>query len=381
VATSQLILVGFAVVSAILAFVLLLRRPAASHARAEPHQSNDPRATPAKAPAKEPAARARSDGDDDGDITLLTVRMDLAKLRVDGGAPRNAKDSDPPYDDVRVEPIDEDLEPAARAHRFVADRGAESDVPTLSTEAFLVSAARQTDRGNRRKNNEDRYLALDDEGVYFVADGMGGYAGGEVASQLAVDTIENVFATQRFEAKVEAELPRRATELAQAMQAANLAIWEKATDEPSLHGMGTTLVGARFALKKKRVYIGHIGDSRCYRLRHGELVQVTQDHTLAAVGVEGPMGARLVRAVGVAPEVEIDLIIAEPKIGDVYLFCSDGLNKMVPDERIRSIVLGSEYDLELASLRLIEVANERGGKDNVTVVLVGVRPPPRDAPS
>ena len=348
------------------------RAPAARAVAAAPAAT--PRATdsPAKAP---PEPEPGGSGDDD-DITLVTVRADLQRLRAElaGGGDVKSAFEQHEYLEYVVEEIDEDLEPTARAHGLIADFGADTDQPTATTAAFLVSSARQTDRGQRRPRNEDRYLCLPDEGIFFVADGMGGYAGGDVAAQLAVDTIEKAFVEGRFEARVHSDLPRRPTELAQAMQMANLAIWEKGTDDPALRGMGTTLVGARFALRKRRVYIGHIGDSRCYRLRGDELRQLTLDHTLASYGVQGPTRHRLVRAVGIGAEVEIDLIIGEPRVGDLYLFCSDGLNKMVPDPEIVRI-LREAPDLDEATKKLVDLANERGGKDNITVVLVAVRPP------
>lgn len=334
-----------------------------------PPKGAPPREKPVAAPGQ------LEDFGDDDDITLVTVHADLQRLRAElagGGDLKRAFENE--YLEYVVREIDEDLEPTARAHGLIADLGAEKDQPTLATAAFLVSSARQTDQGQRRPRNEDRFLCLPDEGIFFVADGMGGYAGGDVAAQLAVDTIEKAFVEGRFEARVASDLPRRPTELAQAMQMANLAIWERSTDEPELRGMGTTLVGARFALRKRRVYIGHIGDSRCYRLRGTELRQLTLDHTLASYGVSGPTRHRLVRAVGIGAEVEIDLIVGEPRVGDLYLFCSDGLNKMVPDAEIVR-VLRSTNDLDEASKQLVDLANERGGKDNITVVLVAVRPP------
>ena len=328
-------------------------------------------------PDVEPPAQGSAELDDfDDDITLVAVRADILRLRAElarGGNVRRVFDDDE-YLEYTVEEIDEDLEPAARAYGLIADAGADADDPTLTTNAFLVSAARQTDRGQRRPRNEDRFLCLDDEGVFFVADGMGGYAGGDIAAQLAVDTVARAFREKRFDARVHSNLPRRPTELAQAMQMANLAIWETATDDPRLRGMGTTLVGARFALRKRRVYIGHVGDSRCYRFRDGGLRLLTIDHTLAAYGVKGPTAHRLVRAVGIASEVEIDLIMCEPRLGDVYMFCTDGLNKMVGDDDIH-LVLERERSLPAAARVLVDLANERGGKDNITVVLVAVRPP------
>ncbi|RLB54544.1 MAG: serine/threonine-protein phosphatase, partial [Deltaproteobacteria bacterium] len=277
------------------------------------------------------------------------------------------------YDDISIEEIDDDLEPHARTESFVADTGADEDHPTMTTDAFLVAASAQSDQGRRRKNNEDSCLLMKNEGIFFVADGMGGYEGGEIASQLAVDTIEAAFKEKDFTAKVHADVPPRPTELAQAMQAANLAIWEVATDDPKLRGMGTTLVGARFALRKNRVYIGHVGDSRCYRFRGGVFRRLTVDHTLEALGHKGPRAKHLFRAVGIGSEMDIDIITAVPKLGDIYLFCSDGLTKMVSDDGVRSILVEHEADLDVACEQLVAAANEAGGKDNTTVVIVAVR--------
>jgi protein phosphatase len=157
---------------------------------------------------------------------------------------------------------------------------------------------------------------------------------------------------------------------------ANVAIWKKAEEEPRYQGMGTTLVGARFALLKRRVYIGHVGDSRCYRFRAGGIKQLTKDHTLSALGVEGPAGTQLVRAVGIRPKMDMDIITAEPRVDDVYLFCSDGLSKVVPEEEMTRVLREDERDLQQAATRLIELATQAGGRDNITVVLVGVRPAP-----
>lgn len=361
------------------------RRDAAPSAVRDPAQpAEEQRVEVAAAPDDVPDVEQSEDGEEgweeDDDITLVTVKLDLEMLRGEGiELPDSAvarKEEADDYLDMKVEEIDEDLEPAARAHFIVADEGADVDDPTLATDAFLVSAARQTHVGQRRKRNEDCFLLMHDLGIFMVADGMGGYAGGQVASRLSVETIAKAFRSQSFDARVHAELPSRANELAQAMQMANLAVWELATDEDELRGMGTTLVGARFALKKRRVYIGHIGDSRCYRLRNGRLRQLTMDHTLGSYGVTGKRAHRLVRAVGIGSEVEIDIITGEPKVGDTYLFCSDGLNKMVTDEDIQQILLETP-ELDRASHRLIDRANEHGGRDNVTVVLVAVRPPPK----
>ena len=136
--------------------------------------------------------------------------------------------------------------------------------------------------------------------------------------------------------------------------------------------MGTTVIGARFSERKQRVFIAHVGDSRCYRWRRGQLKLLTADHTLAARGVEGPMADHIRRAVGIAPSVKVDLLVDKPLPGDVYLLCSDGLTKMVKDSVLESVVSSHTKDLDAAVAELIKAANSAGGKDNTTVILVGV---------
>jgi protein phosphatase len=146
----------------------------------------------------------------------------------------------------------------------------------------------------------------------------------------------------------------------------------KASQENDAYaGMGTTVVGAYFSPNNQRVYIAHVGDSRCYRLRGGKLVQITTDHTLGAAGIVGKSAAVLSRAVGVEESVEVDVAMESPLPGDIYLLCSDGLSRMVKDEEILSTMTG-EKDLEAATKKLIDMANERGGRDNITTILVRV---------
>jgi protein phosphatase len=253
------------------------------------------------------------------------------------------------------------------------DENAGEDEPTRTSPYFLVSAAGQTDRGKRRKFNEDSFLVLDDQGLYIVADGMGGYAGGEVASALTVELIEQAFTSQKFEGPTYSNVPRRGAEVARAIQTANKAIYDKAQTDPLLKGMGTTVVAARFMLNKQRLYLGHVGDSRCYRLREGKLDQITTDHTMAALGFKGAAFAhRLHRAVGTTPGVEIDLIMGRPRTNDVYLLCSDGLSKMVSDEDIRRVLV-EMTDPQATIDAMIKLANDNGGHDNITAILVCVR--------
>jgi protein phosphatase len=170
-------------------------------------------------------------------------------------------------------------------------------------------------------------------------------------------------------------LPRLGDELIRMVKMANTAIWDEAKFDDSRAGMGTTLVAARFAPNKQRVYIAHVGDSRCYRLRGGVLLQLTRDHTFGALGVGGKLGETLSRAVGHEESVEVDLTVDAPEPGDRYLLCSDGLSKMLPDDAIRD-ALDAEPDIARTCQRLVTLANDKGGKDNVTVVLVKVERAP-----
>jgi protein phosphatase len=319
-----------------------------------------------KAPSMQVEKLHEEDEDDDITIVTLTPRLDL--LAAAGILP-DASEKDEDDDDGA--PPDSDR-PAAVP--IIYDEDAAEDEPTRVHAVILVSAVGQTDLGQKRKINEDRYLVLDDHQLYVVADGMGGHAGGEVASQCAVDTIAEAFNTQRFEGTPYPDVPRRGGELALAIQMANHAIYEKAKREPKLAGMGTTIVSARFTPGKERVYIGHVGDSRCYRFRSGQLTQVTTDHTMGAIGMTGPFADHLSRAVGIAPAVKVDLVIAKPRHDDVFLLCSDGLSKMVKDEAIRE-VLASHPDPNEAVKALVQRANAGGGRDNITVILVVVKDP------
>ena len=258
--------------------------------------------------------------------------------------------------------------------RIVHDENAATDEPTQIEPLFLVSATAQTDTGLRRKRNEDSLLVLDSSSLFVVADGMGGYEGGQLASQLAVQTISNAYRSSSFDGPAHENVAVHASELARAIQMANAAVLETAKAQPKLAGMGTTLCAARFSGNKRRLYIGHVGDSRCYRLRGGTFVQMTADHTMADLGVVGPGSAHLSRAVGIWPAVPIDIVMAVPLPNDLYLLCSDGLTKMLSDDAIADVLRGKD-DLKGAVEELIAAANAGGGKDNVTVILIRVAEP------
>jgi serine/threonine protein phosphatase PrpC len=212
--------------------------------------------------------------------------------------------------------------------------------------------------------------------VFVVADGMGGYGGGDVASRIAVETILKAFEKSEFHVSGTGNgAPRKAREFVSAIESANALIFAEANRNSELHGMGTTIIGARFSPQKQRVFIAHVGDSRCYRWRQGELRLLTVDHTLAARGVQGPMADHIRRALGIAPQVKVDLLVDKPVPGDVYVLCSDGLTKMVDDVAVAKVLSSSSSDLDAAVAKLIAAANDAGGRDNTTVILVGVNTP------
>jgi protein phosphatase len=248
----------------------------------------------------------------------------------------------------------------------------ESTNPTLPFALILVSAVGQTDVGRRREHNEDSYLALPEHHLFAIADGMGGHAAGEVASRIAVESIAHAFEQTTFVGEPDSSRPWRGDQLVRAILGANTEVFARGQADESLRGMGTTLVAARFSPNKQRVYIAHVGDSRCYRARRGELVQLTTDHTAAQLGVKGREAHRLIRAVGVWEHIEVDLLVDSPEPDDTYLLCSDGLSKMVPDTRILDLI-GDGHNLEDSCRALVDAANQRGGLDNVTVILVGVQ--------
>jgi PPM family protein phosphatase len=229
----------------------------------------------------------------------------------------------------------------------------------------IIEQAGRTDQGRQRSANEDSLVVSPP--FYGVADGMGGAKAGEVASQLAVDAFGEEANT---DAAPEARLERIARD-------ANRRIYELAARDESRRGMGTTLTAAM--LSDAGVSIGHVGDSRAYRLRDGELEQLTKDHSLVAelerTGQISPEAAEnhpqrsiITRALGPEPDVQVDTYTLPARDGDVYLLCSDGLTSMISDDELASI-LRSADSLEDAAEALVRAANQSGGKDNITVVL------------
>lgn len=244
-----------------------------------------------------------------------------------------------------------------------------------------------TDTGRTRSNNEDS-VALDPAtGVMVLADGMGGYNAGEVASGMATDFIREKLGQWLVQASASASDAdvRRAMDIC--VDNANRAIFDAANSIPQYAGMGTTLVVGVF--RDRRLLVGHIGDSRGYRLRAGRLQQLTRDHSLLQEQVDaGLLTAEqaahsanrnlVTRAVGVEDTVLLDTHLHEVQPGDVYLLCSDGLSDMLDDDAITQIIQGAD-GLEEAAGALVDAANEAGGKDNISVVLARVKGPAMSA--
>lgn len=233
----------------------------------------------------------------------------------------------------------------------------------------FVSAVGLTDVGLKRKHNEDAFAVLAEHNFFAVADGMGREAGGEIASKLAIEAITEAIESRMF--VHQSEPGWRRNRLVRVIEHANEVLRSVKTEVGALDRMGTTIVAALFSPTLNRAFIANVGDSRCYRIRRQSMSQLTIDHTLGALGIEGSQGSKLSRAIGLDPVVEVDVVIDQPEPGDIYLLCSDGLTKMVTDETILSTVR-SAGDLDAGAKGLIELARERGGRDNITAILVRV---------
>ncbi|MCX7193564.1 MAG: Stp1/IreP family PP2C-type Ser/Thr phosphatase [Proteobacteria bacterium] len=244
-----------------------------------------------------------------------------------------------------------------------------------------------TDSGRVRAHNEDS-IALDDTcGLAVLADGMGGYSAGEVASAIAVKVMVNEITRPLKNANPTGRDEETGEELAVALLArsihsANTEIYKEAQDHTQYAGMGTTIVAALFY--DNRVVVGHVGDSRLYRLRGGALQAITRDHSLlqeqidcGMISVENARHSQnknlVTRAVGIDAEVIPEIHLYAVEVGDVYLLCSDGLNDMLEDEAIQVILNAMQGNLALAAQQLIEAANDKGGRDNISVILIGVK--------
>ena len=250
----------------------------------------------------------------------------------------------------------------------------------------VLEVVRLTDVGRKREHNEDAVASDMEIGLVVLADGMGGYKAGEVASEIAMLTIvaelkESMLAPQSGQTGMAVGMQAESRLIYDAVAKANASIYSVSQSQPQCAGMGTTLVMGLFANDK--LLVGHIGDSRMYRLRGEEFVQMTEDHSLLQEQIKsGLMTAEqaklsanknlVTRALGIDPEVELELHEYKVEVGDIYLLCSDGLSDLVEDEDIHLTLTTLSANLELAANQLIQMANDNGGKDNISVILARV---------
>jgi protein phosphatase len=252
-----------------------------------------------------------------------------------------------------------------------------AEEPAATTESRgesggLIHVVARTDPGLKRKHNEDSFLVVQEHALFVVADGMGRHAAGEVASKLAVEKVSEYFQGNNLPKEGADDLPPEGLLVRDAVLAANKAVFQQATEVDEYHGMGTTIVVLHFTPKRERAIIGSAGDSRCYRLRGGELKQLTTDHTLGAAGIVGSNAALLSRAVGIEENLEVDVLVDAPLPDDLYMLCSDGLSRMVDHDGLLRVLNDLDKSLDDRAHKLIEEANQAGGRDNVTVILVQV---------
>jgi serine/threonine protein phosphatase PrpC len=236
----------------------------------------------------------------------------------------------------------------------------------MSANRFKVRSAARTDPGRRRRGNEDAYV--DQAPLYAIADGMGGAQAGEVASALAADALR--------------ELPQEGTGASRVtalIQEANRRVHDRASTDATTSGMGTTITAA-IVEDDGTVTFGHVGDSRAYLLRNGELEQLTEDHSLVAELVRRgelspaeaevhPQRSVITRALGTDPDIDVDTFTVQANPGDLFLICSDGLSDMVDRGDLEVILRTHRSDLDGSAKALVQAANKAGGEDNITAVL------------
>jgi len=233
----------------------------------------------------------------------------------------------------------------------------------------IASYARASDTGKKRRRNEDSYVVAPP--LFAVADGMGGAQAGEVASKLAAAALKETHPEGASDAE-------KVTAL---IQEANRRVYERAHSDPATSGMGTTMTVA--IVDGHTVTIGHVGDSRAYVVRGGELEQLTEDHSLVNELLKSgklsreeaethPQRSVITRAVGTDPDVDVDAFTVEAGEGDVFLLCSDGLTDMVADSDILDVVEKHRDDLDRATKALVSAANRGGGEDNITVIAFSI---------
>ena len=233
---------------------------------------------------------------------------------------------------------------------------------------MTLRTAHLTHPGRKRRHNEDSYIH--EPPLFAVADGMGGAKAGEVASGLAVEALQ-------LRPDVGGDPEAYVVEL---IQEANRRVYTRATEDASASGMGTTMTVALVDADGSHVTIGHVGDSRAYRVRDGELQQLTDDHSLVGELIRSgkltreeaevhPQRSVITRALGTDPDVDVDTFVVDARPGDTFLLCSDGLSSMVSDQTILDVVRDHPRDLQATAKALIAAANRGGGDDNITVLV------------
>lgn len=241
---------------------------------------------------------------------------------------------------------------------------------------MVVTMTAATDVGLQRKNNEDACTILEQALVCSVADGMGGHLGGEIASNISIETLVEAF---KGRSGTGANTERKDAELlVKCIKAANSEIFKRGNSDSGLKNMGTTVVATVFG--PDYVVTANVGDSRIYRFRDGTLEQMTEDHSWVGelrkknlISEEDarshPLKNIITRALGMEPAVEVDVKWDKVQKGDIYLLCTDGLTDLVPDADIRDVLGKNGADLEAMASELIDIANAAGGSDNITVGL------------
>lgn len=249
------------------------------------------------------------------------------------------------------------------------------------TQESVIRAGGLTDVGRVRSTNQDAFLADLEDRLYVVADGMGGHAGGEIASSLCIKEVGNFLNTNRqiFDGKNKHPDPKIRSTILNAINHASTKIYERALENPALKGMGTT--ATLLKIVDRHAYVGHVGDSRCYLIRCGLIYQLTNDHSLVSEQVRAGIITKeeaelhhlrnvITRSVGYQEEEDVDYTSIELDKDDYLVLCSDGLHGKVSDREISRLV--QENGLDALKL-LIDLANSRGGDDNITVVIVEVK--------
>lgn len=248
------------------------------------------------------------------------------------------------------------------------------------SDPFTITAQGGTDVGRVRSSNQDSFLVSDADQLYIVADGMGGHAGGEIASSLCIQEVEKFLkqsaATLKETSGQQHPDPKILGVMAQSINYASTKIYEKALEEPNLRGMGTTATVCK--VLDGHAYVAHVGDSRCYLIRCGYVYQITNDHSLVSEQVRAGIITKeeaefhhlrnvITRSVGYQEEEDVDTTCLPLEDGDLLLICSDGLHGKVSDKEISLTV--KEFETQ-AVPKLIALANQRGGDDNISVVIL-----------